>query len=73
VGVVAPSAGVPLRVAARAAQRRSIRAWRERWSERRRRRGVEVLAAAAWAGAEASVAGVTGIGLGPVDRHGWSS
>jgi hypothetical protein len=34
----------------RAARRCSIRAWRERWPERRRRRGAEGPAASAWAG-----------------------
>jgi hypothetical protein len=56
--------------ATRTAQRRSICACRERWPERRRRRGVEGPAVSAWAGARASAPGVTGTGPGPVDRHG---
>jgi hypothetical protein len=46
VGVVAPSVGASTRVVARAACRRSIRTWRERWPERRRRCGVGVPEAA---------------------------
>jgi hypothetical protein len=53
-----------------AARRRSIRACRERWTERRRRRGAERPAASAWAGAGASALGAMGTGPGPVDRHG---
>jgi hypothetical protein len=59
--------------ATRVARRCSIRAWRERWPERRRRRGAEGLPASAWAGAEASAVGMAGTGPGPVDCHGWSS
>jgi hypothetical protein len=59
--------------ATRTARRRSIRACRERWPERRRHRGVEGPAASAWTGAGASAPGVAGMGPGPVDRHGCSS
>jgi hypothetical protein len=73
-GAVAVSLmGVSRCEATRAARRRSIRACRERWPERRRRRGAEGPAAFAWAGAEASAAGVTRTGPGPVNHHGWSS
>jgi hypothetical protein len=54
----------------RAARRRSIRACRERWPERRRRRGAEGPAASTWADTGALASGVTGTGPGPVDRHG---
>jgi hypothetical protein len=57
----------------RAARRRSIRACRERWPERPRRRGAEGPTTSAWVGAGASAGGVTGTGPGPVDRHEWSS
>jgi hypothetical protein len=70
---IIPLAGVSRCVAARAARRRSIRAWRERWPEHRRRRGADGPAASAGVGAGASAAGVVGTGPGPVDRHGWSS
>jgi hypothetical protein len=65
--------GVSRCEATRAAQRHSICACRERWPERRQRHGAEGPVASAWAGAGASAAGVTRIGPGPVDRHGWSS
>jgi hypothetical protein len=61
--------GAP-RAAAHVAQRRSTHAWLERWPERLWHRDVGVLAAAAWAGVGASVAGVVGIEPGPVVRHG---
>jgi hypothetical protein len=46
--------------ATRATRCRSIRAYRERWPERRRRRGVAGPAGSAWTGAGASAPGVTG-------------
>jgi hypothetical protein len=72
VGVVVPSVGVSPRAVAYVARHRSIRAWRERWSKRRRCRGAAVPVASAWAGAGASVAGVAGIGPDPIDHHRWS-
>jgi hypothetical protein len=60
---------VSRRAAARAARRLSAHAQRERWLERRRRRGVEGPAVPGGAGAEALAVGVTGTGPGPVDRH----
>jgi hypothetical protein len=71
--VVVALVGVSRCEATRAARRRSIRAWRKRWPERRRCRGAEGPAASTWAGTGASAAGVVGTGPRPVDRHGWSS
>jgi hypothetical protein len=74
VGAIAVSLmGVSRCEVTRAARRHSIHACRERWPERRRRRGAEGPAASTWAGAEVSTAGMMGTGPGPVDRHGWSS
>jgi hypothetical protein len=70
--VVAPLMGASHCATARAARRRSIRAWRECWPEHRWRRSAEGPAASACAGAGASAVGVVGTGPGPVDRHGWS-
>jgi hypothetical protein len=71
VGVaVVPLTGASHCAAARAARRRSIRAWREHWLERRRRLGAEGPATSACVGAGALAAGVTGTGPGQVDRHG---
>jgi hypothetical protein len=68
--VVVSLAGVSHCEATRTARRRSIRAWRERWPERCRRRGAEGPAVSAWAGVGASATGVGGTDPGPVDRHG---
>jgi hypothetical protein len=74
MGVVAVSpVGASRCEATRAARRRSICAWRERWSEHHQCRGAEGPVASACAGVGASAAGVAGTGPGPVDRHGWSS
>jgi hypothetical protein len=57
----------------RAARRRSIRTWRERWPERCQRRGAKGHVASACVGAGVSAAGMVGTGPGPENCHNWSS
>jgi hypothetical protein len=61
------------RATAHATRRHSVRVRRERWPERRRRRGAEGPTVPNGAGAGATAAGVAGTGPDPVGRHGWSS
>jgi hypothetical protein len=51
-------------VTARAARRRSTRAWRESWPERRRRQGAEGPAVPGGTGAGTPIAGMVGTGPG---------
>jgi hypothetical protein len=65
--------GAPRCDAARAACRRSVRAFRERCLERRRRRGAEGSATSVLAGVDPPTAGATGAEAGPVCRRARSS
>jgi hypothetical protein len=65
--------GAPRWEAARIACRRSDRAYRERWPERRRRRGVDGPAASVPAGVCVVAARATGTGADPAWRRARSS